>query len=94
MDCDEVVFSGHAVRRMFEREFAVADVVAAIRAGEIIESYPDDEPLPSYLLLGFIGEEPLHVVVAVDAEANRCVTITLYRPAPELWGRDFQTRRG
>ena len=92
MDCDEIVFSGHAVRRMFERGLGEANVAAVIRSGEVIVSYPDDQPLPSYLLLGFLADEPLHVVVGVDATADRCVTITVYRPTAELWGDDFRSR--
>ena len=88
-----MVFSGHAVRRMFERAIAVADVVALIRSGEVIERYPQDQPLPSYLLLGFIDGEPLHVAVGVEVGDRRCVAVTVYRPSVELWDDDFRTRR-
>ena len=93
MDCDQIVFSGHAVRRMFERAVAVADVVALIRSGEVIERYPQDQPLPSYLVFGFIDGEPLHVVVGVEEDDGRCVAVTVYRPSVELWDDDFRTRR-
>lgn len=45
--CEEVVFSGHAVRRMFQRNIDHKTVRQVIERGIIIEEYPDDEPLPS-----------------------------------------------
>jgi hypothetical protein len=66
--CKENIFSGHAVQRMFDRGLKVSEVQFIIKSGEIIASYPDDRPLPSFLFLGWVRERPLHVVVAVDAE--------------------------
>ena len=40
MNCDGTVFSGHAVRRMFERGISVEDVESVLQNGEIIVSYP------------------------------------------------------
>ncbi len=91
--CKEIIFSGHAVQRMFERGLKVAEVQFIIKSGEIIASYPDDRPLPSFLFLGWVRERPLHVVVAVDAEKQQCQVVTAYIPDPALWGRDFKTRR-
>ncbi|MGH7917387.1 MAG: DUF4258 domain-containing protein [Candidatus Binataceae bacterium] len=62
MECGELIFTGHALRRMQERGFRAAQI------REVIESNPADSPYPSYLLLGLLGDEPLHLVVAVDAE--------------------------
>ena len=31
---------------------------------EVIAEYPNDVPLPSSLLLGFLGNRPIHIVVA------------------------------
>jgi hypothetical protein len=39
---------------MFERNISTDDLFSAIKVSEIIESYPDDEPCPSLLMLGFI----------------------------------------
>ena len=54
MNCESVVFSGHAVRRMFERAIGESDVKTVLQAGETIARYEDDSPFPSELLLGFV----------------------------------------
>ncbi|HQN92167.1 MAG TPA: DUF4258 domain-containing protein [Methanoculleus sp.] len=50
---------------MFGRNISTDDLFLAIRTGEIIESYPDDEPCPSALMLGFIGDHAYHVVLGI-----------------------------
>jgi hypothetical protein len=49
---------------MFDREISVDDVEKIIAEGEIIESYPDDTPYPSRLILHNLAGRPLHVVLA------------------------------
>lgn len=89
----KLVFRVHAVRRMFERKISVANVRDVIEKGEMIESYPDDVPYPSRLLLGWRGARPLHVVVADNAAARETVVITAYEPDPALWDETFRQRR-
>ena len=93
MECGEVVFSGHAVRRMFVRSVAKDEVLAVIRDGEIIARYPDDKPLPAFLLLGVVRGRPLHVVVAVADEGRACRVVTVYDPDPKVWDASFRRRR-
>jgi hypothetical protein len=69
---------------------AVTDVLTQ---GEIIADYPDDQPYPSRLLLGFTGGKPLHVVVAFDRNSGLCIVVTTYVPLPSQWERDFRTRK-
>ena len=61
-----MVFSGHAVRRMFEWSVQRDEVVKVLQNGDVIAEYPEDKPLPSFLLLGFIAGRALHVVAALD----------------------------
>ena len=68
-------------------------VRAALESGERIEQYPDDEPYPSYLALGWPEGRPLHVVAADDVEGDETVVITTYWPDPDRWETDFKTRR-
>ncbi len=93
MICIEIVFSQHAIRRMFERGIFPRDVRAVLTNGEVIADYPDDKPFPSKLMLGFVNDRPIHVVVAVDSAADRCEIITTYIPDPEKWETDFRMRR-
>ncbi|MDE3166242.1 MAG: DUF4258 domain-containing protein [Acidobacteriota bacterium] len=93
MDCKLVVFSGHAVQRMFERGIGRDGVLAVIADGETIAEYRDDTPFPSRLLLGVANSKPLHVVLASDEQAQRCIVVTVYEPASEHWSEDFRTRK-
>ncbi len=93
MNCREIIFSGHAIRRMFERRIS-ADVVRAVIAdAEVVAEYSDDHPLPSRLMLGRVDGDPLHVVLAFHEGTSVCHVITVYRPDPDLWEADFKTRR-
>lgn len=93
MKCHSVYFSGHAVRRMFERSLSRSAVVQAIDTGEPIARYADDQPYPSELLLGFVDGKPIHVVVARNAEDGHCIVITAYVPDARLWNKRFTKRR-
>jgi len=94
MDCDEIIFSRHALMQMFARSISKDQVVEVIKNGEIITDYPDDNPYPSKLLLDFIDDEqPLHVVLGYDVDGSKCIVITAYQPDLKIWESDFKTRR-
>ena len=93
MKCERVVFSGHAIQRMFHRGVRPDAVNAVISGGETVADYPDDNPYPSRLLLGFVESRPLHVVVAWDAGTGTCIIVTAYEPQPEKWEPGFRKRR-
>lgn len=78
---------------MFQRKISVADVRHVLETGEVIESYPEDAPYPSRLLLGWSGTRPLHMVVADNVETGESIVITVYEPDPASWGRDFRRRK-
>lgn len=92
MDCAEVVFSGHAVQRMFARGLSEADILQVVRHGEVIESYPHDTPFPSSLVLGVSRNTVIHAVVA-QRDDGRCIVVTTYIPDPQRWSADFKTRK-
>ena len=93
MDFKSVVFSGHAVRRMFEWGIRRDEVLEVLREGEGIAEYPEDKPFPSCLVLGLTAGRALHVVAALDHEMETCHIITAYPPDPVRWREDFKTRR-
>ncbi|MFH0958366.1 MAG: DUF4258 domain-containing protein [Pseudomonadota bacterium] len=93
MNCNQIWFSGHAVERMFDRSIRQDEVTEVVRLGEVIADYPDDEPFPSRLLLGFAHGRPLHVVVAVETKTGSCYIITAYDPDPNIWNEEFKIRR-
>ena len=60
----------------------MSDVEEAILNGEIIESYPDDYPSPSCLILGFANDSsPIHIVCGIHED--ELWLITSYRPNTE-----------
>ena len=82
----------HALERMFERGITVEDVQSVVTDGEVIQSYPDDKPYPSRLMLGWRGPRPIHVVVAEDAEADILIVVTAYEPDPVQWDAGFKRK--
>jgi hypothetical protein len=87
-----VIFSQHAFTRMFERGISPKLIERAISEGSVIASYPDDLPYPSFLILYWAKNKPVHAVIAFD-ENNICHVITAYWPESDLWNSDFRTRR-
>ena len=87
-----IIFRTHAIKRMFQRHINEKDVRSVLETGETIESYPDDTPYPSRLVLGWIGNRPLHVVVADNAADDQIIVITVYEPGQDKWVRDFKRR--
>lgn len=98
MPYDRLLYSTHASRRMYERTIYPRDVRHVLKTGEVIETYPGDLPLPSYLVLGWMESElghrvPVHVVAADDDEGAETHVITVYKPDLERWETDYKTRR-
>jgi len=91
--CSTVSFSGHALRRMFERSVSTKSVLHMLNEGEVIANYPNDQPYPSTLLLGWVLDRAIHVVVAQNKADYACYVVTAYYPSKELWSADFRTRR-
>lgn len=88
-----VIYRIHAVQRMFERGIAEAEVRSVLTHGEEIAAYPDDNPYPSRLLLGWRGERPVHVVAAYNTADEEHIVITVYEPSPALWEAGFRRRK-
>lgn len=93
MECDQIIFSGHAVMRMYERSIQTSEVIQVVRHGRIIREYTDDKPFPSFLIMGSSPERILHIVIAYDIHNARCIIITVYEPDPDLWNGSFENRR-
>ncbi|MBO9362919.1 MAG: DUF4258 domain-containing protein [Thermoflexus sp.] len=70
----------------------MGEVESELKTGETIATYPDDEPYPSRLILGWVGGRPLHVVVADDPVRNVLIVITGCEPDSPLWDSHFQRR--
>ena len=88
-----LVFRVQALQAMFRRNISKADVQYVLATGKTIETYPDDQPYPSRLVLGRPGTRPLHVVAADNPAEGETITITVYEPDSERWEPGFETRR-
>ena len=82
----------HALERLLERGLSRAEIVRAILEGDVIETYLDDRPYPSCLVL-HAAPKPVHVVAAADPQARICHVITAYHPDLDHFESDFRTRR-
>lgn len=92
MECKKIHFSGHATVQMFKRNIPVEIVENVLKSGEIIKEYPEDNPYPSFLMLGFANTRPIHVLVATDLRGN-CFIITTYEPDIKLWSENYKTKK-
>jgi len=86
----EILISHHARVRMFERNVSTGDLIAILSSGVIIEEYPDEDPCPSVLLLGFIDTSAYHVVLGICGDHLRVITV--YIPEEDKW-IEYRTRR-
>lgn len=90
--CHTIRWSVHASERIHQRGIFREDVIHAIRTGEIIESYPNDSPFPSCLILGVSAKgKYLHVVCGCDGE--KITIITAYFPTEDKFEPDMRTRK-
>jgi len=68
-------------------------VLNAVGSYEIIEAYPGDKYLPSYLVLGRSASQAFHVLFAADVEGGNVRVVTAYRPSEGEWEDNLRTRR-
>lgn len=88
-----VLWTYHVNMRLAGRFISRVSILGAVETFELVEAYPSDKYLPSYLVLGRIGADALHVLVAVDLEADNVRIVTAYRPDCGEWQDDLKTRR-
>lgn len=83
----------HVNMRFGRRPITRDAILGAVDSFEVIEAYPDDKYLPSYLVRGEHEGRVLHVVLAADVEGDNCRVVTAYLPDPGKWEADFRKRR-
>jgi hypothetical protein len=60
---------------------------------EIIEAYPHDKYLPSFLLRGGSGGSVFHVQIATDVEGENIRVVTMHITDPDEWDEELRSRR-
>jgi hypothetical protein len=96
----QLYWTYHINMRLQGRFISRQHILDAVDTYEIVESYPEDKYLPSYLVYATVRAEVFHVLFAVDVSAEHMRVITAYRPDPEAWeairkrgdGRDVVSR--
>ena len=68
-------------------------ILAAGDSYDLVEEYPGDKYLPSYLILARHGADAFHVLFATDVEGDNVRVVTSYRPDPREWQPDLKARR-
>lgn len=88
-----MLWTYHVNMRLAGRFIPRESVLGAVDSLELVEAYPHDKYLPSYLLLGRAGAHVLHILVAVDVESDNVRIVTAYQPDAGEWEDDLKSRR-
>jgi len=89
----KILWTYHVNMRLEQRLINRNTILDSIDSFQIIESYPEDKYLPSYLLYAKNNDLLFHLLVAVDIEYNNIRVVTAYVPSLEKWMEDYKTRR-
>ena len=89
----EILYSTHALQRMFSRSITQEEIETCLQNGVVIADYSNDTPYPSRLLSWTVQHRTIHIVSAYNTDENKHVIITAYIPNPALWNEDFTSRR-
>ena len=89
----QVLWTHHVNMRLRGRSISRQTILDAVDEYEVVEAYPRDKYLPSYLVLARYGRGAFHVVFAADVEGENVRVVTAYRPDPSEWLPDLKTRR-
>ena len=88
-----VLWTYHVNMRLKGRFISREAILGAAGSYEIIEAYPEDKYLPSYLVLAKSAEMAFHVLFAADVGGGNVRVVTAYRPREDEWESDWKTRR-
>ena len=78
--------------RLSERGLTSGMLLDSVASLEIVERYPDDKYLPSFLLRGEARAVIYHVQIAVDQDNHNVRIVTMYLPHPEEWDAEKRVR--
>ena len=90
----EIFWTYHVNMRLQGRHIPGEAVLDAVGSFEILESYPEDKYLPSYLVYAKAGGLIFHVLFAADVPGHNVRVVTAYRPDPAEWSEDLKRRLG
>jgi len=83
----------HVNMRLKGRFIPREAILSSVDTYEIIEEYPKDKYLPSYLIYAEYEKQIIHIQIATDLKNDNIAIITIYKPTLDKWEKDFKTRR-
>ncbi len=87
-----VLWTYHVNMRLEGRFIPREAVLGSVESYEIIEAYPEDKYLPTYLVLGRSASEAFHVLFAADLDGDNVRVVTAYRPGGAEWEDNLKTK--
>ena len=88
-----IFWTYHVNMRLLQRSIPRSWILQSIDNYILIESYPEDKYLPSYLVWSNYESVIFHILFGVDFEENNVRIITAYKPDPNEWTNNLQERR-
>ena len=88
-----IFWTYHVNLRLEQRVISRETILSAVDSYEIVEMYPMDKYLPSYLVLARHRDDAFHILFATDVQYDNLRIITAYRPTLDEWHTDLRTRR-
>jgi hypothetical protein len=88
----QIFWTYHVNMRMKKRFIPRDWILNSFNHFEIIEAYPGDKYLPSYLVWSKVDQIIFHILFSVDIIGNNVRVITAYKPDPTQWGNTMKRR--
>jgi len=82
----------HVNMRLKGRAISRETILSSVDTYEIIEEYPKDKYLPSYLIYAKYESQIIHIQIATDLENDNITIVTSYKPTLDKWEKNFKTR--
>ncbi len=87
-----VYWTYHVNMRLKERSIPRKWILLSVEQYEIIEIYPEDKYMPSYLVWSKFNGQIFHILFAADTEANNVRIVTAYKPDIQEWTNNKKQR--
>ena len=89
----KTLWTYHVNMRLRGRLIPRESILSSWPEYQIIEDYPSDKYLPSYLVYSEHQGERFHMLFAADVEGDNVRVVTAYRPSVEDWEDNCKKRR-
>ena len=83
----------HVTMRLQQRGLTAGMIRDAMATLEILEAYPQDKYLPSFLVRGESETCVFHAQIATDIDGDNIRIVTMYEPDPNEWDEGLRLRR-